>query len=812
MLGEKNSAQDDSRYKCVIRTTTPMIVDNQELRIESPLSFVRMFSINLIFNLNTNLQLPERISRLEELAHNLWWSWSPEARTIFRSISVRLWRSTDHNPVLMLHQASQYQLERIAADPDFLKKYDELMTLFDHHMKDWSPLTNHPKIAYFSAEYGLHSSLPIYSGGLGILSGDQAKTMSDMGFDFTAVGFMYPKGYFDQEISPDGDQIADYPEIDIPNVAIEQAKLPSGEPLIVSLPMERPDDLLHLQVWLVRCGRVKMYLMDSNIDANDPENRDITTRLYGGNNEYRLRQEIALGIGAVRVLNALGIAPQVWHANEGHVAFMFVERLREAIASGMTLEDATESVRRSSVFTTHTPVPAGTDAFSSDLIAQYFWHYWPELGMTKEQFFALGAHESKADHATLFNMTALSFKLAARCNAVSKKHREVTAMMWPEYVGKDEGGGMKDEGGKDSSSSSTDQPSSLILHPSSLTSVTNGIHIRTWIAPEMEELFVSKLGTDWIDHLDDEPYWEKIREISDEDLWRARHRMKASLFSLITDRVRRKWLTGKEAIPQAGENIIAEGALLDPSIFTIGFARRFATYKRGTLIFNDLDRIKRIVNDPMRPVQIIFSGKAHPADSDGQQLIKEIWHHALDPAFGGRIAFLENYGMHTAKYLVRGCDLWMNNPKAPLEASGTSGMKAAINGLPNFSILDGWWIEGFREKDEGERMKDEGNVNDNASLHPSSFMPHPFPNGWGLEGATEGPQADQDQYDANQMYDLLEREIIPLYYDKATNGISHNWLKVVKESIATILPRFSSERMMREYAEKMYGPASSIKK
>jgi glycogen phosphorylase len=728
-----------------------------------------LFSIILIFNLNTNLQLPERISRLEELAHNLWWSWSPEARTIFRSISVRLWRSTDHNPVLMLHPASQHQLDRIAADPDFLKKYDELMALFDHHMKDWSPLTNHPKIAYFSAEYGLHSSLPIYSGGLGILSGDQAKTMSDMGFDFTAVGFMYPKGYFDQEISPDGDQISDYPEIDIPNVAMEHALLPNGEPLIVSLPMQSPEDLLHLQVWLVRCGRVKIYLMDSNLDANDPENRDITTRLYGGNNEYRLRQEIALGIGAVRVLNALGIAPQVWHANEGHVAFMFVERLREAIKSGMKLEDALDSVRHSSVFTTHTPVPAGTDAFSNDLIARYFWHYWPELGMTQEQFFALGAHESKTDHATLFNMTALSLKLTARCNAVSKKHREVTATMWPEYI-------------------CDPAPESQTKVCATLDSVTNGIHIRTWIAPEMEELFVSKLGTDWIDHLDDEPYWGKIREISDEDLWRSRHRMKASLFSLITDRVRRKWLTGKEAIPQAGENIIAEGALLDPSIFTIGFARRFATYKRGTLIFNDLDRIKRIVNDPMRPVQIIFSGKAHPADSDGQQLIKEIWHHALDPAFGGRIAFLENYGMHTAKYLVRGCDLWMNNPKAPLEASGTSGMKAAINGLPNFSILDGWWMEGYVPQ---------------TATRPT--------NGWGLEGATEGPQADQDQYDANRMYDMLEREIIPLYYDKATNGISHEWLKVVKESIATILPRFSSERMMREYAEKMYGPAASNK-
>ncbi len=775
-------------------------------------------------------QLPERISRLDSLAHNLWWSWSPEARAAFRTISLRLWRSTDHNPVRMLNQVTPDRLDRLAADPDFLKKYDALTQLFDDYMGSGKgqtvkgngqrvyddpsnlpsapyPLPFTPSIAYFSAEYGLHGSLPIYSGGLGILSGDQAKTASDMGFDFTAIGFMYPKGYFEQEISPDGDQIADYEEIDIPNVPIDRVLLSNGEPLIVSLAMQRPDDLLHLQVWLVRCGRVKIYLMDSNIDANDPANRDITTRLYGGDREYRLRQEIALGIGGVAVLRALAIQPDVFHANEGHVAFMFVERLREAIKAGLTLNEALDAVRRCSVFTTHTPVPAGHDAFSDDLIERYFWHYWPDLGMTKEQFFALGEHEG------MFNMTALSMNLSAHRNAVSKKHREVTAAMWPEYVSNSgeqrvANGEQKPENGEQNTDAANEtvlsSPLATLRSPlGTLTSVTNGIHIRTWLAPEMEALFASELGADWIKHLDDESYWEKFREIPDEALWQTRHRLKASLFSFITDRMRRKWLAGDHNFSQAGESIIAEGVLLDPSIFTIGFARRFATYKRATLIFNDLDRIKRIVNDPLRPVQIVFSGKAHPADAGGQELIKEIWHHALDPAFGGRIAFIENYGMHSAKYLVRGCDLWMNNPKAPLEASGTSGMKAAINGLPNFSVLDGWWMEGLvapaSSPVPAPHREDTGGTPALQAVR----------NGWGIEGATDGSQDDQDRADANRMYDLLEHEIVPLFYNKASDGIPHEWLRVVKESIATILPRFSSERMMREYAEKMYGPAAS---
>jgi starch phosphorylase len=600
------------------------------------------------------------------------------------------------------------------------------------------------KVAYFSAEYGLHGSLPVYSGGLGILAGDHCKAASDLGLDLTAVGFMYPRGYFEQRITSDGDQQAHYDEIEMRNVAIERAYLDSGEPVVVGLPLERPDDLLHLQVWLVRCGRIRIYLMDSNLDLNQPWNREISTRLYGGDQQYRLRQEIALGIGGVRVLRALGMEPNVWHANEGHVAFMLLERVREAVKSGMSFEEAKNFVSAHSIFTTHTPVPAGHDAFPFPMIERYFWHYWPELGIEKEQFFDLGRHHEPWGEA--FNMTTLSMNLAGNRNAVSVRHGEVTREMWPEYSKK----------------------------PDDIKSVTNGVHVPTWLAPEMEQLFDRQLGHEWTEHIDDKAYWKAVHDIPDEAVWRTRQQLKTSLFSFITDRVRRKWLA--EGVDPS--LFVASGLLLDPSILTIGFARRFATYKRATLLFKDLDRLKALLTDPLRPVQFVFSGKAHPADEGGKQLIRDIYHYAKDPAFEGRLAFIENYSMHVAKYLVRGVDVWMNNPKAPLEASGTSGMKAAINGVPNFSILDGWWIEGWNGK-----------------------------NGWGIDGALEGSPDEQDWHDANNMYDVLEKQIVPLYYDKDIDGIPHRWVEVVKESIATILPNFSAERMVGEYIKNLYIPS-----
>lgn len=736
-------------------------------------------------------RLPTPIARLDELARNLWWSWSPEARSVFRSISVRLWRETDHNPVRMLNRVTPDRLDRLASDPQFLKRYHQLLKIFDHAVRpraaSGKERTEH--IAYFSAEYGLHGSLPIYSGGLGVLSGDHCKTASDLGLDFTAVGFMYPRGYFEQEISVDGDQIAHYLELPITDVAIERVQV-DGEPLTVSLALERPDDLLHLQVWLVRCGRVKIYLMDSNLEENAPQNRDITARLYGGDREYRLRQEIALGIGGVRVIRALGLAPSVWHANEGHVAFMFVERVREAMKAGASFEDAKRIVQQSSIFTTHTPVPAGQDAFDFGLVERYFWHYYQDLGITKEQFFDLGRHDDA------FNMTALSMTLAGHRNAVSKKHGEVTAQMWPEFTQAVDSGDLTvDRAASAKRRSKNPQKSSLsTLHSplSTFASVTNGVHIRTWLAPEMEDLFTRTLGDDWTEHLADVEFWKKVRDIDDETFWRTRQMLKTSLFSFINDRVRRKWLAGG-LDPRV---FVARGMMLDPAVLTIGFARRFATYKRATLIFKDLDRLKALLNDPLRPVQFVFSGKAHPADDGGKQLIREIWQHALDPAFEGRIAFIENYGMHVAKYLVRGVDVWMNNPKAPLEASGTSGMKAAINGIPNFSVLDGWWIEGYQDPDSIATKSPK------SRSHRSMIR-----NGWGIEGSVMGSDEDQDRADVERMYDVLEQEIIPLYYSKRADGIPHGWVQVAKESIATILPRFSGDRMVGEYVEKLYRAA-----
>lgn len=702
---------------------------------------------------NLEIKLPKEIARLEEIAHNLWWSWTPEAREVFRMISVTLWRRTEHNPVRMLREVTQDRLERLAKDESFLQRYHQLLEIFDNELSRSSTIISKAfpdfagkKVAYFSAEYGLHTSLPIYSGGLGVLAGDHCKTASDVGLDFSAVGFMYPRGYFEQRINSDGMQQANYERISTENSPMERAHMLSGEPTILSLPLENPDDLLHLQVWLVRAGRIKMYLIDSDLDLNKPWNREISTRLYGGDQEYRLRQEIALGIGGVRALRKMEIAPSVWHANEGHVAFMLLERVREAVQNrGLSFGEACEYVKKSSVFTTHTPVPAGHDAFPFALMERYFWHYWPQLGIEKEQFLDLGKHQEPWGEA--FNMTVLSLNLSSQRNAVSKKHEEVTRAMWPDHV----------------------------EHGQKLTAVTNGVHVPTWISPEMSSLFSTHLGDDWMQRQCDQPFWDKLREIPNDKLWSVRERLKRGLVTFILSNIRNKWM--REGLDS--QLFVPSGALLDPSILTLGFARRFATYKRATLIFHDLDRLKRLLTDPLRPIQLVFSGKAHPADEGGKRLIQQIHEFARDPVFAGRIAFVENYSMHVAKNLVRGVDVWMNNPKAPLEASGTSGMKAAINGVPNFSILDGWWIEGWNGK-----------------------------NGWGIEGVETGTPEEQDHHDATMMYDVLEKEIIPVFYDKGSDGVPHKWMEIVKESIITVLPQFSSERMVREYVENIYMPAA----
>lgn len=690
-------------------------------------------------------RLPNRIAGLAELATDLWWASSAEARSLYRMISRRLWHETEHNPVELLRTVSEERLAELAANPTFLAYYDRIMDIFEqeHSMAGTYTQKNHPEfagktIAYFSAEYGLHTSLPIYSGGLGILAGDHVKTAGDLGLPLVAIGFLYPYGYFEQHIESDGTQIAEYRNLDFQNSPVEKVILPDGSPLIVTIRLDNDPQLLHLQIWEVKVGRTTIYLMDSDLDLNVADDREITKRLYGGDKVYRLRQEIALGVGGVKTLEALGIEPDVWHANEGHAAFIFIERLRREMLKGVSFGDAVAKIRKTSIFTTHTPVPAGHDAFSFELITEYFAKTIDEIGISKEDFLLLGKHDEEWGEA--FNMTSLAMNMTSLRNAVSKKHEEVTRSMWSEY--------------------------------DNIGSVTNGVHVPTWLAPEWNELFTSSLSGEWRKHLSDVQYWKQIQAIPNEIFWRIREELNNDLRGFMVALLREQY------IGSGDKELIVRGALFDTHAFTIGFARRFATYKRAALLFRDPDRLARILNKDTMPTQIVFSGKAHPADKEGQELINTIWDYANDPLFMGKIFFLENYSMHSAKYLVQGVDMWLNTPRRPLEASGTSGMKAAINGVPNFSVLDGWWLEGFNGK-----------------------------NGWGIDSPEGVSVGEQDAHDVEVIYKTLEDEIIPLYYTRDLSGIPHGWVKVAKEAMMSAIPNFTSERMLIEYIEKYYGKA-----
>jgi starch phosphorylase len=694
-------------------------------------------------------KLPERLSELAELAYDLWWSSSEEARSLFRTISRPYWWWSDHNPIRLLHVIPSERLDLLAKDEAFLKKYDSLMlhyrtdlTRGDRFIPSLHPEIMHKTIAYFSAEYGIHASLPIYSGGLGVLAGDHVKTAHDMGLPIVAVGFLYPYGYFEQHIDSEGDQIAEYRHLVTGMTPLKKVLMPNGEPLIISLKLAKEESMLHLQIWKITVGNVTIYLMDSDLELNATSDREITKRLYGGDKLYRLRQEIALGVGGVRALVALGIKPDAWHANEGHASFMLIERLREEILGGKSLTEAIAHIRATSIFTTHTPVPAGHDAFALDIIAGYFQETIRELGLTDDEFLSLGRNP-EPDGDT-FNMTALAMRMCNFRNAVSQKHRDVTRSMWGEYAN----------------------------DPDPIIGVTNGIHIPTWISHELDQLFKQEIALDWKTRLFDMEMWIKIYMIHDEKLWEFRKDQSRSLQRHILDSLRATQIDETEA------ELITRGAFCNPYALTIGFARRFATYKRSTLLFRDPDRLARILNKTERPVQIIFSGKAHPADEEGKAMIKEIWQYAEDPLFRGKIIFLENYTMHSAKLLVQGVDLWMNTPRAPMEASGTSGMKAAINGVPNFSVLDGWWCEGF-----------------NGS------------NGWAIDAHENMDATLQDDIDSKELYRILEDEIIPLYFRRDLDDIPKGWLAVVRESMHSVIPNFSSQRMLKQYIEELYIPA-----
>jgi starch phosphorylase len=698
--------------------------------------------------------LPDRIARLEELAVDLWWAWHVEAREVFRRLDYRLWRTTAHNPVRMLWLIAPEKLHQAASDADFLALYDSAIAALDDARaakNTWwshrSPQRSGQSIAYFSAEFALHQSLPIYAGGLGVLAGDHCKEASDLGVPLIGVGFMYPQGYFHQHISAEGWQEESYEHLTWADAPIETALTPDGKPCVTAVPLG--DRSVLVAVWRVRMGRVKLYLLDTDLEENAPWDRELSARLYGGDRETRIQQEIILGVGGVRALKALGSDPAIFHLNEGHAGFVVLQRIRDLIEHGATFDAALEEIRATTMFTTHTPVPAGHDAFPFHLVEKHLAGLWGTLGSNRDRFMALGAYDNGG--GMQFNMTALAIRSAGSTNAVSQLHGEVTramfAPMWPDTP-------------------EAERP---------VTSVTNGVHVPTWISSEIASLFAKHFGRDWLDRHDDPAMWDGIASIPDDALWDCRQSLRRYLFAFIRERARQRWMEEHVGIPR----VVAAGTLLDPDALTLGFARRFAGYKRPELVFHDPERLARILNAASRPVQIIFAGKSHPADDIGKHHLQRVYKRALDPLFGGRVAFVDDYDLHVAHFLVQGCDVWLNNPRKPLEASGTSGMKAAINGVPHLSIGDGWWAEGFTGS-----------------------------NGWVIEGGNvpDNPDA-QDAADADALYRLLEEQVVPAFYDRDASHVPQRWVAVVKEAIRTVAPRFSARRMVKEYSDRMYAPA-----
>ena len=627
------------------------------------------------------------------------------------------------------------------------------MDVFSNYMREKEcrlletfPVDHTYAVAYFSAEYGLHRSLPFYAGGLGFLAGDYIKECSDLCVPLVAVGFMYPEGYFRQQIREDGWQENLVESIDREAAPISKVMNAEGRHLVVKVPLTDPP--IHVAVWKVAVG-VSLYLMDTDIDINDPWNRAITARLYIGDFEQRLRQEIVLGLGGAEVLRTLGVDHYLLHLNEGHAAFALLERIRALVSAGSDFAMACEKNINTTIFTTHTPVPAGHDVFPFQLIEKYFHSYWPDLGIDRDAFFQLGIHPEKPEAG--FNMTAFALRLSGCRNAVSKRHAQVSKEMWRSLW--------------------PDVPEDQVP----IDYVTNGVHVPTWIEPKIKLLLDKYLGTDWLNTHDDPATWQLLDNIPDTELWQTHYWLKVKLIDAIRERTRQRWSSEAGSI----SIMLAGGAFLDPSVLTLGFARRFATYKRALLIFQDMDRLMRHFKDRWRPIQIIFAGKAHPADDPGKRVLQDLINLARNPQLGGRIAFVEDYGEQLAQYLVHGVDIWLNNPLPPFEACGTSGMKAGLNGVPHLSVLDGWWGEGFNGR-----------------------------NGWAIEH--EDTSDNPDRSDAEKIYGLLEEQIIPLYYKMSEDGIPIEWVRLMKETIKSTAAGFSARRMVKQYIEKFY--SSSIQK
>jgi starch phosphorylase len=701
------------------------------------------------------LSLPKRISRLPELAYNLWWTWHPEAQWLFGRIDYSLWEELRHNPVQFLRKVQRPQLNAAISNVDYTRSYDRVMEEFDRYLnpagtwylQECPDLLRRP-IAYFSTEYGLHETIQGYAGGLGVLAGDHIKEASDLGIPLVGLGFLYTLGYFRQTITEDGWQEAMYEPLDFANLPVWPVVGRDGKALTISISLPERD--LTARLWQVRVGRIPLYLLDSNVEENSPADRELTARLYNSEVEQRISQEIILGIGGVRALRALGYNPAAWHLNEGHSAFALLERAREYVAAGRTFAEAREIVRKTTIFTTHTPVPAGADEFPLWLMDKFFSAYWPQLGLDREAFLDIARH--RQTWGETFSMPILALRLAEYVNGVSEVHGRVSRKMynflWP------------------------DLPEDKVP----IRHITNGIHTETWLARKMGVLFDKYMGGDWRERLDDQAVWDKVCEIPDKELWETRLHLKRRLVAHIRDRSRQEWLSGKKHPVQ----IVNAGVLLDPNRLIIGFARRFTLYKRAGLLLHQPERLLKLLNCPNFPVQFIFAGKAHPADEPAKRLLQEVYRFAKRYETGGRFIFLEDYDINLARYLVQGVDVWMNTPLRPLEASGTSGQKAALNGALNLSVLDGWWREGYNGH-----------------------------NGWAVGEDAENQTAEtQNTQDTESLFTLLEDEIIPLYYEnRSPENIPAEWLVRVRESIRTISPTFNTRRMLKEYACDLYQPA-----
>ncbi len=701
--------------------------------------------------------LPPELAPLLEIARNLWWCWHGDALDLFRRLDPQLWEDCYHNPVAQLGKIDQRRLGELAKDEGFIAHVQRVHGTMTQYLqkpgwwaRTYGSTDRQPQVAYFCAEFGISECLPIYSGGLGVLAGDHLKSASELDIPLVAVGLLYQQGYFRQRLNADGWQLELFPRNDFHNMPVQLIRDESNTPVVIEV--EMPGRNARAQIWKAMVGRVSLYMLDTNVPENTPEDRHITAQLYGGDQEMRIRQEVVLGIGGVRMLKALGISPKVFHMNEGHSAFLGLERIRQLMAEkGVSFDEAREVVAASNVFTTHTPVPAGNDAFEPWLIDKYFSHYWGQLGLNRDQFLALGRQDpSHGDEPT--SLTVLALHLSGARNGVSKLHGTVSQKLWAAVW------------------------DGVPTNEVPVTSITNGVHAPSWISHDLAELYDRYLGPGWYEKPTDETVWKSAQHIPDTELWRTHERRRERLVAFARRRLKQQLAKRGAGVAE----LAAAEEVLDPEALTIGFARRFATYKRANLILADLERLARLLGNKERRVQIIFAGKAHPRDNPGKDLVRQIIHTCRKEPFAQSMLFLEDYDMNVARYLVQGVDVWLNTPLRPMEASGTSGMKVAANGGLNVSILDGWWAEGYNPRV-----------------------------GWAIgSGETYDDLEYQNAVESQALYDLLEKEVVPLFYDRGPDKLPRGWLTKMKATLCELAPMFNTNRMVRQYAEMFYAPCA----